>query len=203
MVWMGRVRTVWPRLGLCQRQWMGRVQTTRADSRIHQKWWSMDGGKRPQPAICGKPFVRPMCVIRPVFIMVTECGLSLKTYVILIAVNDNRSGARRHQRLLILLVLVRVPVLVVTSIFFRNLLLGKIFLTAAFPDVPVKKRISATARFGCPPRVLFLILARLQEEEIQRIFALLLICQKPCPDVIIFVQEDEIGKRERNSGIPT
>src|SRR5205807_10292736 len=141
MVWMGWVGTVWPCLGLCQRQWMGRDQMTRADNRIHQRWWSTDGGKRPQPAICRKPFVHPMCVIRPVFIMVTECGLSLKTYVILIAVNDNRSSSRRQQRLLILLVLVRVPVLVVTSIFFRNLLLGKIFLTATFLDVPVKKRI--------------------------------------------------------------
>ena len=47
------------------------------------------------------------------------------------------------------------------------------------------------------------IFARLQEVEIQRTFALLLICQNPCPEVIIFVQEDEIRKRERNSGIPT
>ena len=163
----------------------------------------MGGGKRSQSVICGGLFVHPMYVIRPVFIMVTECGLSLKTYVILIAVNNNRFSTRWHQRLLIFLVLIHIPVLIVTSIFFRNLLLERIFLTAAFPDVPVKKRISATARFGRPPRVLFLILARLQEEEIQRIFALLLICQKPCPDVIIFVQEDEIRKRERNLGIPT
>ena len=38
----------------------------------------VDGwGKRSPPAICREPFVHPMCVIRPVFIMVTECGLSL------------------------------------------------------------------------------------------------------------------------------
>ena len=104
---------------------------------------------------------------------------------------------------LILLILICLPVLVITSIFFCNLFLKKILLTAAFPDIPVKKRISATTRFRCPPRVLFLILARLEEEVIEWIFVLQLICQKPCPDVIIFIQEDKIGQRERNSEIRT
>src|SRR5437870_4021817 len=49
----------------------------RVDSRIYQKWWSMDGRKRYQPGICRRPFVHPMCMIRSVFIMVTECRLSL------------------------------------------------------------------------------------------------------------------------------
>jgi len=135
--------------------------------------------------------------------VLTKSELSFQTYVILIVVDDNCSGTPRRQRLLILHILVHVPVLVTTAIVLAYLLPEKVFLASVIPDVRVKKRISATRGLGRLPRILSLVLARLQEKEIQWIFALLLVCQQPCPDVIIFVQEDEIGQGERIPGLTT
>jgi hypothetical protein len=137
-------------------------------------------------------------------------GLGFKTYIFFV-VDDDRARARLLHRLLLhtpsyplVLVLVHARVFVITAIALAlaRSLSEKVFIAPQLPNVLVKKWIGPPRRFGRLPRVLSLILARLQEEEIQRIFVLLLVCQQPSPDIIIFVQEDELGQRERNLGIP-
>src|SRR5205807_10041620 len=142
-------------------------------------------------------------------------GLGFKTYIFFV-IDDDRARARLLHRLLLyrlllhtpsyplVLVLVHAPVFVITAIALplTRSLSEKVFIAPQLPDVLVKKWIGPPRRFGRLPRVLSLILARLQEQQIQPIFVFLLVCQQPSADIIIFVQEDELGQRERNLGIP-
>src|SRR5437588_11882208 len=106
-------------------------------------------------------------------------GLGFKTYVFFV-VDDDRARARLLHRLLhrlllhrlllhtpsypLVLVLVHARVFVITAIALAlaRSLWEKVFIAPQLPDILVKKWLGPPRRFGCLPRVLSLILPRLQ-----------------------------------------